>query len=81
VTLVPLAGVVCSESLLLLTQLKPEWGTPIRRMLRHSVFWHLGFWEWTGAMAVFIFLGATLLLTPPQASPTRTGEIASEEKR
>src|SRR5438105_4486869 len=70
VTLIPLAGVFCSESLLLLTQLKPGWATPIRRMLRHSVFWHLGFWEWTGAMAVFIFLGATLLLTPPQASST-----------
>jgi hypothetical protein len=43
VTLVPLAGIFCSESLLLLTQLKPAWATPIRRALRHSVFWHLGF--------------------------------------
>ncbi|MGH8093861.1 MAG: hypothetical protein ACREIF_10350 [Chthoniobacterales bacterium] len=66
VTLVPLAGMFCSESLLLLTQLKPAWAMPIRRVLRHSVFWHLGFWEWSGAAAVFVFLCATVFLTSPQ---------------
>jgi hypothetical protein len=24
------------------------------------VFWHLGFWEWTGAAAVFVFLCAAV---------------------
>jgi hypothetical protein len=27
-----------------------------------SVFWHLGFWEWTGAAAVFVFLCAAVFL-------------------
>jgi hypothetical protein len=64
-TLVPLAGIFFSESLLLLTQLKPAWAAPIRRALRHSVFWHLGFWEWIGAVAVFVFLCAAVLYAPP----------------
>jgi hypothetical protein len=37
-------------------------------VLRHSVFWHLGFWEWTGAAAVFAFLCAAVFLMPPQVS-------------
>src|SRR5947199_208841 len=45
VTLFPLAGIFFSESLLLLTRLKPSWAMPVRSMLRHSVFWHLGFWQ------------------------------------
>jgi hypothetical protein len=73
VTVVPLAGVLCSESLLLLTQLRPAWAVPIRRMLRHSVFWHLGFWEWTGAVAVFTFLCAALFLTPAQSGGGELG--------
>src|SRR6266513_194607 len=66
VTLLPLAGIFFSESLLLLTRLKPVWAMPIRSALRHSVFWHLGFWEWSGAAAVFVFFCAAVFLTPPQ---------------
>jgi len=64
VTLLPLVGILFSESLLLLTRLEPSWATPIRSALRHSVFWHLSFWEWTGAVAVFLFLCAAVFLTP-----------------
>jgi sorbitol-specific phosphotransferase system component IIC len=64
-TLLPLAGLVCSECLLLLTRLEPSWARPIRAALRHSVFWHLGFWEWAGAAAMFVFLCAAVFLMPP----------------
>ena len=64
-TLLPLAGLLCSECLLLLTRLEPSWARPIRATLRHSVFWHLGFWEWTGAAAMFVFLCAAVFLMPP----------------
>src|SRR5262249_16850038 len=67
-TLVPLAGLFCSECLLLLTRLEPSWTMPIRGALRHSVLWHLGFWEWTGAAAVFVFLCAAVFLTPSDLS-------------
>ena len=66
VTMLPLIGIFFSESLLLLARLKPSWATPIRGALRHSVFWHLGFWEWTGAVAVFVFLCGGVFLTPPR---------------
>ena len=63
VTVLPLAGILCSEGLLLASQFDPNLSRPIRQMFRHSVSWHLGFWEWIGAGAVFVFLcGATFLL-------------------
>jgi len=65
VTVVPLAGVFFSEGLLLLTRLNPTLAQPIRRPLRHSVLWHLGFWEWIGAVAVFVFLCAAIFLPEP----------------
>ena len=68
VTLLPLVGIFFSESLLLLTRLEPSWATRIHSALRHSVFWHLGFWEWTGAVAVFLFLCAAVFLTPRRAT-------------
>ena len=67
-TLLPLAGIFCSEALLLLTRLEPVRIKSVRAALRHSVFWHLGFWEWTGAAAIFAFLCAAVFLTPSQAS-------------
>ena len=67
-TLVPLVGLFCSECLLLLARLGPSWAMPIRGTLRHSVFWHLGFWEWTGATAVFVFLCAAVFLMPSHAT-------------
>jgi hypothetical protein len=67
VTLLPLAGLFCSEALLLLTRLEPAWTLPIRAALRHSVFWHLGFWEWTGAAAIFAFVCAAVFLTPSRS--------------
>jgi hypothetical protein len=83
VTLLPLVGIFFSESLLVLTRLKLSWAVPIRGALRHSVFWHLGFWEWTGAVAVFVFLCAAVFLTPPLMGPScadSNPEVPSEIK-
>ena len=66
-TLLPLAGIFCSEVLLILTRLEPTRMQPVHAALRHSIFWHLGFWEWTGAVAVFAFLCAAVFLLPGQA--------------
>jgi hypothetical protein len=75
-TLLPLVGLVSSEGLLLLTRLKLAWTMPIRAALRHSVFWHLGFWEWTGAAAVFVFLCAAVFLTPRQETQVPCTQLA-----
>jgi hypothetical protein len=81
VTLLPLVGIFFSESLLLLTRLEPSWATPIHSALRHSVFWHLGFWEWTGAVAVFLFLCTAAFLTPhrPKAFGGRRSALTLPE--
>jgi hypothetical protein len=71
VTLLPLSGIFVSESLLIFTRLKPAWSIPINSALRHSVFWYLGFWEWSGSAAVFVFLCAAVFLMPSQATQTR----------
>jgi hypothetical protein len=70
-TLAPLVGLFCSECLLLLTRLEPSWAMPIRAAVRHSMVWRLGFWEWTGAAAVFVFLCAAVFLTPPKGCRAR----------
>jgi hypothetical protein len=72
VTLVPLAGIFLSETLLILTRLKPAWAMPIRSVLRNSVFWHLGFWEWSGSAAIFVFFCAAVFLTPLRTSSQRS---------
>ena len=72
VTVLPLTGVICSEALLLVSRFYPRFSHPIRHALRHSVFWHLGFWEWIGAVAVFVFLcAATFLIPAPEGLRTR----------
>lgn len=80
VTLLPLVGIFLSESLLVVTRLKPEWATPIRNALRHSVFWHLGFWEWSGSVAVFVFLCAAVFLAPSR-TPTPAFSRLNQEPR
>ena len=63
-TLLPLAGILLSECLLVVARLNAAWAMPIRSVLRNSVFWHLGFWEWLGSAAVFVFLCAAVFLMP-----------------
>jgi hypothetical protein len=66
-TLLPLAGILISEALLLAVRVFPVWGAPIKASLRHSVVWHLGFWEWTGSAAVFAFLALSVWWLPSVA--------------
>ena len=37
---------------------------PFTRTLKHSAAWHLGFWEWIGSTAVFVFLVISAWLLP-----------------
>ncbi len=82
-TLLPLAGIFLSECLLVLTRLHRAWVVPIRSALRNSVFWHLGFWEWSGSAAIFVFLCAAVFLIPAAnglgRSPQDHCNLCSEE--
>ena len=78
-TLLPLAGIFLSECLLVLARLNPAWAMPIRSVLRNSVFWHLGFWEWLGSAAVFVFLCAAVFLIPAAKGPGKPWRAASAD--
>ncbi|MGA2411274.1 MAG: hypothetical protein ABSG46_12900 [Candidatus Binataceae bacterium] len=49
---------------------------PIYREIENRSLWHLGFWEWSGSAAVFLFLLAATLFLPK----TVTSEIAVESR-
>jgi hypothetical protein len=36
----------------------------VLRLVIQTRFWHLGFWEWTGSVAIFLFLVCSVWLLP-----------------
>jgi hypothetical protein len=44
-----------------------RWLDPIYQMLHGSAVWHLGFWEWIGTAALFLFLVVSALHLPEHA--------------
>jgi hypothetical protein len=44
-----------------------EWSNPVYRALENRSLWHLGFWEWLGSAAVFLFLLSAALFLPERA--------------
>jgi hypothetical protein len=63
-TLPPVLGLGLSEGLLLMARTQPSWSHAIYSGFRNSMAWHLGFWEWIGSAAVFLFLLSSALLLP-----------------
>jgi hypothetical protein len=61
----------------LVAHLRLEWSNPIYRLLQNPRVWHLGFWEWIGSAAVFLFLLCSALFLPEhvpscsQSAPSR----------
>jgi len=50
-------------ALRLLTAAHFQWANPVYLAIENRSWWHLGFWEWIGSTAVFLFLlGAALFL-------------------
>jgi hypothetical protein len=74
-TLPALLGAVASEALWLISQAHYAWSYPINQALKTTLLWHLAFWEWIGAAAVFLFLLSSALLLPEAAE----GSVAPEE--
>jgi hypothetical protein len=60
----PLLGAAASESLWLISQAHYAWSYPINQALKTTLLWHLAFWEWIGAAAVFLFLLSSAVLLP-----------------
>jgi hypothetical protein len=68
-TILPISGILLSEALLFVAQKSATWGPRVKETMRHSVFWHLGFWEWAGSTAVFLFLALAVWLLPEHGEP------------
>jgi hypothetical protein len=45
-----------------------QWLDPVHRALAGTVVWHLGIWEWSGSVMVFLFLGGSVWLLPEHAA-------------
>ncbi len=41
-----------------------HWSNPIYQLLRSRDLWRLGFWEWLGSAAVYLFLASAALFLP-----------------
>jgi hypothetical protein len=39
-----------------------QWSNPVYRAIENHSLWHLGFWEWIGSIAVFLFLLAAAMV-------------------
>jgi len=72
-TLGPILSLCLSEALLILSWHWPQWGPAVRQTMHQTVFWHLGFWEWSGAGAIYLFLAAAVVWLPERATSCQTG--------
>jgi Protein of unknown function (DUF998) len=41
-----------------------DWLNPVYQRLENRALWHLGFWEWLGSAAIFLFLLSAALFLP-----------------
>jgi MFS superfamily sulfate permease-like transporter len=40
------------------------WAEDFRQSFRHTVLWHLAFWEWIGVGLGYVFMALSVLLLP-----------------
>jgi hypothetical protein len=64
-TLLPVGCVAIIGTLQFLGhQADQAWAEQVRQSFRHTVMWHVAFWEWIGSVIVFMFMVVTVLLLP-----------------
>ena len=65
VTLLPVGCVASIGALQFLGhQADQAWAEQARQSFRHTILWHLAFWEWIGSVLFFMFMVVTVLLLP-----------------
>lgn len=63
----------------LLAAARFQWSNSVYLVIEKRSLWHLGFWEWIGSTAVFLFLlSAALLLTESAAQPAISSTPGAE---
>jgi hypothetical protein len=64
-TLLPLGCVAVIGVLHFLGHVADQaWAEQARQSFRHTILWHLAFWEWIGSVLFFMFMVVTVLLLP-----------------
>jgi hypothetical protein len=64
-TLLPAIGLLILGSLVLLGhKADVVWAENLRQSFRDTMFWHLAFWEWVGAVSVTAFMIASAIWLP-----------------
>lgn len=48
------------------------WAEDFRQSFRHTVLWHLAFWEWIGVGLGYVFMALSVLLLPTPCEERRT---------
>jgi hypothetical protein len=48
-----------------------QWPNPIYRGMQNRSLWHLGFWEWIGSIAAFLFLHSAAVCLPTDSTVQR----------
>ncbi len=51
------------------------WSNPVYLAIENPRVWHLGFWEWIGSAAVFLFLASAALFLPRHTRPKRAPRV------
>ena len=70
VTLLPVGCVAIIGALKFLGyEADQAWAEQARQSFRHTIMWHLAFWEWIGSVIFFMFMMVTVLLLPEGIKP------------
>ena len=81
-TLVPVLCLAVIGVLVLLGQHAGlVWAEDIRQSFRHTMLWHLAFWEWIGVALGYVFLALTVLLLPATYEARRTQSSDASKTR
>jgi hypothetical protein len=61
------------------------WAQQARETFKHTMMWHLAFWEWMGSVMSFMFMVVTVLLLPegikaPAVAPRQLRDLHIEVK-
>jgi len=57
-----------------------HWSNPVYQTMENRSLWHLGFWEWIGSIAGFLFLLAAALFLPEKGMSQSCEEFGAKAK-
>jgi len=61
-------------------QADQAWAEQIRQSFRHTIMWHLAFWEWVGSVLIFMFMMVTVLLLPERNTANQGAEAETSQQ-